>query len=91
MRGIAPANEVAHPARLGQQNMLSGLGLGDISKSAQFKHDALDYVIGLNLAGVIMKTRESQGLRTFGPSNRINFWMYEPRRLADTAPRKSRA
>ena len=83
--------EVAHPAQSGQQNMFSSLGLGDISKSAQFKHDALDHVVGLNLVGVVMKTREGQGLRTFGPTNRINFWMYEPRRLEDTAPRKSRA
>ena len=83
--------EVERGARAGQQNMFAGLGLGDGSKSAQFKHEVLDHIVGLSLPGVVMKAGEQEGLRTFGPQNRLNFWHYEPQRIDDTAPRRSSA
>lgn len=80
--------EVGIQTRSGQQNMFPDLAGGEVSNNARFKHEVLDHFAGTQLPGVAMKTEIGEGLRTFGPSNSINFWRYEPKRMSDKAPRK---
>ncbi len=83
--------QVGQKIQAGQQNMFSSLGVGDVSKSAHFKHEVLDHLVSLRLSGVAMKTQNGEGLRTYGPKNSINFWKYEPKRKSDKAPQKNSA
>jgi len=81
--------QVGQEIQAGQQNMFANLGVGEVSKNAQFKHEVLDHFVGLHLTGVSMNNHSGEGLRTYGPRNPINFWRYEPKRTSDKAPRKN--
>lgn len=72
----------------GQRSLFDDLGVGGVSNNARFKHDVLNHVLGINMPGVVMKTDKKEGLRTYDPRNPINFWLYEPHRSGDKAPRR---
>lgn len=72
----------------GQQSLFSDLPAGDVSNSARFKHEVLDHFLGIDLPGVVIRAGKKEGLRTYGPRNPINFWLYEPHRSDDKAPRR---
>lgn len=72
----------------GQRDMFAHLGGTSIANNAKPKHQVLERLMSLRPRGVAMRSEMDEGLRTYGPSNRINFWPYEPQRVADKAPQR---
>ena len=70
----------------GQLSLDFGLQGAEVSNSARFKHEVLSHFTDVGAPGVVLE--KSQGLRTYGPKNSINFWLYEPHRVSDRAPRR---
>ena len=70
----------------GQLSLDFGLQGAEVSNSARFKHEVLSHFTGIRTPGVVLK--KDEGLRTYGPKNSINFWLYEPHRASDKAPQR---
>ena len=70
----------------GQQSMFPALDTSRVSNASRFKHQALAHFMAGSPSEIVLG--RNHGLKTYRPRHPINFWLYEPHRASDKAPRR---